>query len=166
MAEMTIGQMFRIGLTCLAEHERCELELVLVANSAEDAKTKLPWVFDFSDWSSYRIDWTVKEPGRCRVLKQKFERIPENEPDSVIKRDDGSQAMFQRVGEQGGKKYEIKAQTVLYAKSPDAAKKKIASRILGGSELINYQIEEVAAPSSYATARDVSVFKRASFVRG
>lgn len=163
---MITGQLYRVGVTCMAAHERCTMELLLVASSNEDAKARLPWVYDFVGWQGYRIDWTAKEPGRCVALKTKFERTPENEPDAAIARPDGTQAMFQKVPVAASKKYEAKAQTVLYAKSPEHARKKLAERIDGGSEFVRYSIEELAEVSAYAVARDVSVFPRATFVRG
>jgi hypothetical protein len=163
---MVTGQLYRVGVTCISPNERCTMELLLVAASNEDAKARLPWLYDFVGWTSYRVDWTVKEPGRCVALKTKFERTPENEPDASIARPEGTQAMFQKVAVAAGKKYEVKAQTVLYAKSPDHARRKLAERVDGGSEFVRYSIEELAEASAYAVARDVSVFPRATFVRG
>ena len=164
--QMICGQLYRVGITCRNAHEICTMELLLVADNNEDAKQRLPWIYDFGGWAGYRVDWTVKEPTRCVVLKTKFERTPENEPDQNVKRESGTQALFQRIPVAGGKKYEVKAQTVLYAKSPDKARQKLAERISGGSEFVKFQIEELADASGYAVARDVSVFPRASFVRG
>lgn len=164
--QMLAGQLYRVGLTCISPHERCTMELLLVANGNADAKDRLPWVYDFSDWASYRVDWVAKEPARCVAIKTKFERTPENEPDASIKRVDGTQPMFQKVGQPQGKRYEAKARCVFYAKNPDHAKRKLAERIEGGSDSVMLEIEELALPSPFATARDVSVFNRAKFVRG
>lgn len=163
---MIAGQLYRVGVTCIGQHERCAMELVLVADSNDDAKMRLPWVYDFSEWTSYRVDWTVKEPSRCIAVRMKFERTPENEPDANIKREDGTAGVFQQAPKPSVKKYDVKATSVLYAKNPDHARRKLAERIDGGSEFVRFQIEEIAAASGYAAARDVSVFPRASIVRG
>jgi hypothetical protein len=164
--QMTTGQLYRVGVTCINAHERCGIEFLVIASSNEDAKAKLPWVYDFSGWSSFRVDWTVKEPGKCLVLKQKFERIPENEPDASIKRNGGSAGVFQKVEISGGKKFEVVAYTVLFAKSVDHAKKKMLERIEGGSDFVKFKVEELGESSAFAVARDVSVYPMASFVRG
>ena len=164
--EVISGQLYRVGVTSIAPHERCCMDLLVVASSAQDAKDRLPWIQDLSEWTSYRIDSVAKEPQRCVVLKMKFERVPENEPDASIERREGSQPVFQRVSEPTGDKYRVTAHSVLYAKNPDHAKRKLAQRIEGGSEFVKFQVEAVAAPSAYATARDVSMFPRASIVRG
>lgn len=166
LTQMTTGQLYRVGLTCIAAHERCELELLIVASSNDEAKAKLPWVYDFSGFSSYRVDWTVKEPGKCVVIKTKFTRTPENEPDANIKRLDGSQALFQKSPIAAAKKYQVAAATTLYAKSPEHAIKKLNERISGGSEFVKVTCEELHASSGFAVARDQSVFPRASMVRG
>lgn len=163
---MLAGQLYRVGVTCVSPHERCAMELLMVAASNDDAKDRLPWVYDFSGWASYRVDWTVKEPSRCVALKTKFERTPENEPDASVKRPEGTQPMFQKAPPSGGKRYQASAQAVLYAKNPDHARRKLAERIDGGSESVRYNIEELPEASAYAAARDVSVFTRATFVRG
>lgn len=160
------GQLYRVGVTCISPHERCLMELILVASDNDDAKIRLPYVYDFSEWQSYRVDWTVKEPSRCVAIKTRFQRTPENEPDKSIERVDGSQGIFQAVKLKEGKKYDVKAATVLFAKSPEHARKKLAERINGGSEFVMFSIDEMAEASGFATAKDVSMFNRASFVRG
>lgn len=167
MAEMVQGQLYRVGMTCIAPNERCEVELLVVAANNEDAKAKLPWVYDLSDFSSYRVDFTVKEPGRCAVLKQAFKRTPENEPDINVQRPDGTQPHFQKVpSEVVGKKWSVIARTVCYAKDGHSAVKKLSKRIESGSDFVQWASEELAESSPYATARDTSVFPAASFVRG
>lgn len=163
---MLSGQLYRVGVTCIGQHERCTMELIMVASSSDDAKARLPWVFDFGGWISYRVDWTLKEQDRCIAVKSKYERTPENEPDASIKRIDGTQSIFQKVTQNPGKRYEVNASAVFYAKNPEHARKKIAERINGGSDSVRFSIEELAEASPFATARDVSVFKRAHFVRG
>lgn len=166
MTQMTTGQLYRVGLTCIAAHERCEMELLVVAANNDEAKAKLPWVYDFSGFTSYRVDWTVKEPERCVVIKTKYTRTPENEPDANLKREEGSQAMFQRAPIAASKKYQVVATTVCYAKAPDHAIKKLNERISGGSEFVKVMCEELHVASGFAVARDQSVFPRASIVRG
>ena len=166
MAEMVVGQLYRVGLTCRADTEQCELELLVIASSADDAKAKLPWVYDFSSWSSYRIDYCVKEPGRCTVLRLKFKRVEENSPDVVINREEGSVGVWQSPGHQAGKKWQVIAKTVCYAKDGDHAAKKLAERITGGSQNVVWVSDELSVASGYAQAKDVSHFERATFVRG
>ena len=166
MAQMTTGQLYRVGLTCIAHHERCEMELLVVASSNDEARDKLPWIYDFSGFNSYRVDWTVKEPGKCLVIKTKYTRTPDNEPDANLLRPEGSAAVFQRTPIAAGKKYEVSAMTVCYAKSAAHATRKLAERIAGGSDFVKHSCEELAEASGFAVARDQSVFPRASVVRG
>ena len=166
MAEMVAGQLYRVGMTCRADNEHCELELLVVASSAEDAKAKLPWVYDFSSWNSFRVDYCATEPGRCAVMRMKFKRVEENAPDAVINRDEGSVGVWQKPGQQAGKKWQVVAKTVCFAKDESHAAKKLAERITGGSENVVWVSEELSVSSGFAQARDVSHFERATFVRG
>jgi len=166
VAEMITGQLYRVGLTCIAAHERCTVELLLIAANNEDAKARVPWVYDLSDFSSYRIDFTAKEPGRCSVLKQTYKRTPETEPDANVLRDEGSQGFFTKPPSEAGKKWSVVARTVCYAKDGAHAAKKLAQRIDGGSDMVQWVSEELHASSPFATARDTSMFPKATFVRG
>jgi len=170
LAEMVTGQLYRVGLTCMAPHQRGTVELLIVASSVDDAKAKVPWVFDLSDWTEYRVDYTAKEPGRCYVIKLTHKRAPENEPDVNVKRDQGSQGSgsqgFQQTPPPQGKKWSVVARTTCYAKDGDHAVKKLAQRVSGGSDFVQWAAEEVANASGFATAKDMSMFPRAHFVRG
>lgn len=161
------GQLYRVGITGRTANEKIEEEIVFVATSSEDVRARFPWVYDLSGFVWYRIDWIAKEPGRHLSLRIKTEPIDPADPDANIERQDGTQAVFQRVYvESTGTRYECVARSILYAKDAAHAKKKLASRIDSGSESVSYAIDALPASSPYAAPRDVSVFKRAHFVRG
>lgn len=161
------GQLYRVGITGRTADEKIEEEIVFVATSTDDVRARFPWAYDLSGFVWYRIDWIAKEPGRHLSLRIKTERLDDADPDANIERQDGTQAVFQRVHVDGsGVRYECVARAVLYAKDSAHAKKKLASRIDSGSDSVSYAIEALPQPSPYASPRDVSVFKRAHFVRG
>lgn len=166
MAEMVHGQLYRVGLTARGDGDTAQIECLIVAASVEDARVRFPYLFDMSGYEVFRIDYVTKEPSRCMVLKTKFERTPITDPaDIVVKRDAGSQDFFQRI-EQIGHKFDVHATATLFAKDANHATKKLAERILGGSEKVK-TVAVLATPTSpYATAKDQSHFQRATFVRG
>lgn len=163
--ELVHGQLYRVGITCRAPQQRCTMELLVVASSTDDARVRLPWLYDFSGWDEYRIDWAVKEPDRCVALNIRYERTNESTPDGVIEREKGTQNVFQR-NFSSGLRFDVAAMATLYAKDEKHARKKLAERIVGGSDSVRYSIAELAPSSPYASPRDVSVFERAAFVRG
>jgi hypothetical protein len=91
--------------------------------------------------------------------------VPED-PDIVIDRPEGTQSVWQNVPNADGPRFLVHATTTCFAKNEDHARRKLIDRLSGGSERVTWSAEQLGDPSGYATARDVSVFKRASFVRG
>lgn len=164
--EMVTGQIYRLGFTGRMEGEIATVECLMVATSVDDAKTRFPWALDLGEYSSYRIDYVAKEPGRACIVKTKIERVNQEKPDASIERNDGSQSVWQKLLPNSGKKWQVTAQTTCFAKNPMAAQKKLAERILGGSESVKCVAEEMSTSSGFAVARDTSMYERATFVRG
>jgi hypothetical protein len=160
------GQFYRIGYTGRNDAEIATVDCLVIASSIEDAKSRFPYIVDLSEYTSYRIDYVVKEPGRSYQVRMKIERSPIEHPDACIKRNEGSQSVWQKLDAINGKKWEVYARTTCFAKSPIHAQRKLAERLSGGSERVECVATEVAASSGFATAKDMSMFDRASFVRG
>ncbi len=164
--EILAGQLYRVGYTGRSSEEVATVECIMVAASADDAKTRFPYVVDLSDFDSYRIDYVAKEPGRVYVASIRTERVGESSPDAVIKRSEGSQSVWQRASIGDGRKWEVHAKTTCFAKNEKDAQRKLALRLQGGSERVQVAASEIAVHSGFATARDTSMFEHASFVRG
>lgn len=165
MAEMVQGQLYRVGLTGRGDGESTEIELIFVALNAEDAKTRLPWCYDMSDFSSYRVDFVEKIHSRSHVIKTKIVATPACSPDAVIQRESQSQGVWQSVGTPG-RLWQVAAMADLYAKDEKHAIKKLKERIGSGSERVKVIATEKASPSGFAVAKDQSMFDKATFVRG
>lgn len=165
-SEMVTGQIYRVGFTGRMENEIATVECLMVATSVDDAKTRFPWSIDLSDYKSYRLDYVAKEPGRVCIIKTKIERQSQEQADATIERPEGSQSVWQKLQMHDGRRWQVTAQTTCYAKSEKSAQKKLAERILGGSENVKCVAEEMAVASGFAAARDVSMFECATFVRG
>lgn len=168
MTEMVHGQMYRLMVTGFSKDnaEVTKTEYLMVGASIEDIKSKFSYVVDVSDFSRYRFDYVVKEPGRVLVLSTKIERQNNISEDATIRRDSGTAGVWQEVSQDIGRKYSVRATTVCFAKDEKHAKKKLSARLLGGSELVTVVTEEVFAGDGYAKPKDVSMFQKASFVRG
>lgn len=164
--EMICGQLYRVGFTGRGDGETSTVECLIVATSVEDAKLRFPYTVDLSEYASYRLDYVAKEPGRAYIIRLKTERVSQDSPDAVISRQEGSQSVWNKVGQIDGRKYQVNAQVTLYAKSERIAQRKLGERLIAGNETVKCVVEEVSAPSGYAVARDVSMYERASFVRG
>lgn len=164
--EMISGQLYRVGYTGRSDDEVSTVECLMVAASAEDAKTRFPYVVDLSEFASYRIDYVAKEPGRTYVTRLKTERVQVSDPDAVVRRSEGSQMVWQAAPSNDGRKWDVFAKTTCYAKNEKDAQRKLSIRLQGGSERVEVVVSEVATASGFAVARDVSMYERASFVRG
>ena len=163
---MVQGQLYRVGYTGRSEGEIWTIECLIVAASADDARTRFPYIVDLSEFSSYRVDYIAKEPGRAYQTRAKVERSPVDSPDAVIKRPEGSASMWQQVAAMESKKWEVYARTTCFAKNPIDAQRKLSQRLSGGSERVECVASELAPQSGYAEARDMSMFGKASFVQG
>lgn len=171
--QMVFGQLYRVGFTGFSENnmETTKTDYLIVGNGIDDVKNRLPYLIDVSEFDRYRIDYCVKEPSRAFVLSTKLEKSTENKPDVVVAREFGSEAFWQAVSttkpcKNPAKKYEIFARTVAFAFSEKAARKKLADRLASMSEHIEVVCEEVFSGDGYAKPKDVSVYKKATFVRG
>ena len=164
--EMVNGQIYRVGFTGRSECEITTVECLLVATSTENAKLRFPYVIDLSEFTSYRIDYVAKEPGRAYIIKRKIEKVSQENPDAVVKRNEGSFSVWQSLPATNGKKWQVNAMTTCFAKNEKDAIRKLSERISGGSENVLCVAEELAVKSGFAVAKDVSMFNKASFVRG
>ncbi len=173
MTQMVFGQLYRVGFTGFSDNntETTKIDYLIVGNSVEDIKNRLPYLIDVAEFDRYRIDYCVKEPSRAFVLSTKLEKSKENKPDVIIAREFGSDAFWQSIsttkpGKEAAKKYEIVARTTAFAYSEKAARKKLSERLASMSEHVEVVCEELFAGDGFAKAKDVSMFKAASFVRG
>ncbi|PZQ77971.1 MAG: hypothetical protein DI563_02095 [Variovorax paradoxus] len=164
--EMVQGQFYRVGMTGRTETETTTIDCLVIATSVDDCRMRFPYLFDVSDFLFYRIDFIVKEPVKVYVVRSKVERSAPSSPDAVIERDAGSESIWQRVGITDSKKWEVHAKTTCFAKDQQHAVKKLSERLLGGSERVVCVAEEVSGASGFAKAKDMSVFPKATFVRG
>lgn len=166
MKEMVMGQFYRIALTGVHDDETTTTECLVIATSEDDARLRIPYAYDLSDFSRYRVDWVLKEPSRAFVIRSTTNRAPKEQPAAVIKRIDGSQDIWQNVRTLDRKKWQVYARTVVFAKDEKQAQKKLAERLEGNNESVQWSAEEISAGSAFAQAKDVSMFRRAHFVRG
>ena len=166
---MAQGQLYRVMITGFSKDnsEITKTEYLMVGLSIDDIKLKFPYVVDVSDFSRYRFEYVVKEPGRCHVLMTKIERKNCNQEDETIVREGGTAGIFQNVvNSPEDKKFCVLAKTVCFAKTEKHAIKKLGQRLFGGSESVIVSAEELAKDDGFAKPRDVSMFPVASFVRG
>ena len=108
------GQLYRVGFTGVSENntETTKTDYLIVGNSIEDVKNRLPYLIDVSEFDRYRIDYCAKEPSRAFVLSTKLEKSAEIKPDVVISREFGSDGFWQQIsvekqGKEKAKKYEV-----------------------------------------------------------
>ncbi len=170
MAEMVTGQLYRVMLTgvCDLTGDTRKTEYLMVGASVGDIQSRFSYVVDVSEYSRWRLDYVTKEPERAHVLWTKVERSAPNPEDITIKREFGSQGFWQEIlGHTPDRhKFEVVARTVLFAKNANQATKKLAERLNEGSDHVKIVVEELPTNDGFAKPKDMSVFPRATFVRG
>lgn len=169
MNQMVMGQHYRVSMKSVSKDgtERRTTEYLVIGSSCEDVKGRFPYIVDLSEFSRYNIEYIVKDPDRVHVLRSKLEISDPNAPDINIEREFGTQGFWQQVsGASNSKKWSVVAKTVCFAKNPRAAASKLALRISEGSGHVDVVTEELALDDGFAKPKDMSVFHRASFVRG
>lgn len=169
MAEMVTGQHYRVMLKTVSTDgkERRRTEYLIIGSSAEDVRARFPYLVDLSDFGRYQIDYVVKDPDRAHVLWSKLERNDASPADINIEREFGTEGFWQQVrGHGGGKRWSVVAKTVCYAKNHGAATKKLSMRLMEGSDHVDVVCEEMGMSDGFANPKDMSVFPRATFVRG
>ncbi len=170
MSNQIAGQLYRVFVLVRSEsrRERGEVEYICVGASEDDVRDRFKWIADLSDWDGFEIRAVAKEPQRSVMLRMRSTKTPESQPDAVIERDGGSEAVYQNslTTPIPGKKYRVSGVTTCFARSEGVARRKLAERILEGSDHVTIEAEEVSAGSGFAMPKDTSVFRRASFVRG
>lgn len=170
MSVQIAGQMFRVFVAVRSEErrERGEAEFLCVGATEEDVRQRFKWISDLSEWDGFEIKAIAKEPQRSVMLRMRSIKTPESHPDAVIDRDGSSESIYQgRLARPiPGKKYRVSGATTCFARDEGVARRKLAERILQGSEHVSIDVEEVSAGSGFAAPKDMSVYRRASFVRG
>ncbi len=169
MSNMAMGQHYRVSLKSVSKDgtERRTTEYLVVGTSCEDVRARFSYIVDVGEFDRYKIEYVVKDPDRAHVLRSRLEKAEANTPDINIEREFGTQAFWQQVaGAPNGKKWAVSAKTTCFAKSPVAAAKKLAARINESSDHVEIVTEELALDDGFAKPKDMSVFNRASFVRG
>lgn len=164
-----MGQHYRVLLKTVAKDgtERRTTEYLAVGTSCEDVRGRFPYIVDLSEFDRYNIEYVVKDPERAHVLRSKLEKAEANKPDINIEREFGTQGFWQQVvSTPNGKKWSVVAKTTCFAKTPAAAAKKLAARINEGSDHVEVVTEELSLDDGFAKPKDMSVFNRATFVRG
>lgn len=166
MAEMVQGQLYRVGMTCRSPGQVSQVELLAVGCSPTDMRDRISYLYDLSDFDSYRVDYVAKEQDRCVVTKIKTQVVDINDPDAVISRPEGSVGAWQTARNAEATMFTVVARCTCYAKSAAHATKKLAERLVSKSDSVQIAAEQVSAPSAFAAAKDQSMFARATFVRG
>ena len=169
MSEMVFGQLYRLGFTGFssANMEVKKVEYLVVGTSIDDVKTRFPYLVDLSEFDRYRIEYCAKEPSRAFVLSTKLEKTTENKPDVVVERAFGTDAFWQNVkNDNKAKKYSVVARTTCFAFSEKSAKNKLSERIKSLSDHVEVVCEELFGGDGFAKPKDMSMFTKATFVRG
>lgn len=165
---IAVGSMYRVAFTGKRVEPECTYVaddvVLLVAMNEEDALLKFPWVVDLSEFGEYQITSCDKQSGRVITLSHKERRVPHEEPDANIKRETGTDPVWQKVFGEPKHKYVCIASTTCYAKNMVHAEEKLRKRLADGVESVKYQIEEVAIDSGFAMPKDQSVFTRAHII--
>lgn len=164
---MIQGQLYRVSLTGRSGTELTTVVFITVGNNPSDLLAKVPYLYDLSDFDSYRVDYVEKCQGRIHVVSSKVSFAADDKADAIIKRHEGTQGIWQKTGQTtDSRKWLVNAVTTCFAKDEKHALKKLKERIDGGSERVVTVAEEVPCTSGLAVAKDVSIFDRATFVRG
>jgi hypothetical protein len=169
MAEMVTGQFYRVMFwgRSDANREIVQTEFLMIGTSPDDVRMRFPYVVDLSEFSRYRLDYVVKEPGRSYILSTKVEVCNPDEPDENIKRPSGTQAIYNTPPQpSSARKFSVIARTTCFASDTKHAEKKLVARIASRTENVTIECDELPVSDGFAKPKDVSVFKRASFVRG
>ena len=166
MAEMIQGQLYRVQVTSVRADETYHTDYLIVGNGTDDINLRFQYIVDVSGFDRYKITSIAKE-AKAYVLREKLEKLKPNAPDITIDREFGSASFWQVVaGKPDSKKFEVTAQTTVYAKDCKHAIKKLSERLAAGSEHVIAVAEEVATASGFSVAKDMSMYPKASFVRG
>lgn len=165
------GQIYRVQITGHKREEERTLvtknEYAIIGNSTDDVRLKFAYVVDVSAFDHYRIDFVVREPDRCCLLRHSYEWVSHESPDAVIQRAEGTDTVWQKpVIDSAARKFLIHARTTCYASDEKHARKKLKKRVVDNEELIEFAIEELCVADGFAHAKDTSMFPRAHVIGG
>jgi hypothetical protein len=165
-----LGNMYRIRYTGKRRETDqtyvADEEIVLVAVNDEDAFAKFPWVVDLAEFDEYAITSCEKQKGRCITVSHKERYVPHEEPDKNIKRELGTDQVWQRVFGDVDQthKYVVVASTTCYAKNMLAAEEKMRRRLADGSATVRYTTEEVFSGDGFAKPKDQTIYPQARII--
>ena len=165
------GQIYRVQITGHKIDDGKTLvtknEYAIIGNSTDDVRLKFAYVVDVSAFDHYRIDFVVREPDRCCLLRHSAEWVSHESPDAVIQRSDGTETVWQKpVIDAAARKFLVHARTTCYASDEKHARKKLKKRVIDNEELIEFAVEELCVSDGFAHAKDTSMFPRAHIIGG
>ncbi|EXI76516.1 MAG TPA: hypothetical protein PK440_00655 [Candidatus Accumulibacter phosphatis] len=140
-------------------------EYAVIGTSADEVRAKLTYVIDVSEYCEYLVDYVVKESGRACLLRHHAELVRQEAPDAVIRRKNGSDAVWQKtVVNPSDRRFVVHCATACFASNAEHAKKKFKRRARESEELLQFSIEEVPVSDGLARAKDVSIFPKARLI--
>ena len=180
-----LGMLYIVEVRLIRRGDNTSIKqrLLMVGCESADIERKLRWVYSADEYSEFGITGVSKVTDKIHVLSTHIRQIA-TAPAPIIKRADGTYAVPQTPAARipsDHKKYAIGLAAQLYARSDFHALEKVSHALLNEAAVLAHMpaggyrlppesmliIEEVAAPSDLATARDVSnEINKAHLVRG